>query len=60
MRGLEKSRKYRCTSRRASHHMRGLEIEEMIITMQPTKAQLANSILTTAHEGEVKLDEATL
>jgi hypothetical protein len=40
--------------------MRGLEIEEMIITMQPTKAQLANSILTTAHEGEVKLDEATL
>ena len=40
--------------------MRGLEIEEMIITMRHTKAQLANSILTTAHEGEVKLDEATL
>ena len=35
-------------------------IEEKIITMQHNKAQLANSILSTDHEGEVKLDEAAL
>ncbi len=60
MRGLENTKQGKTLANEASHHMRGLEIEEMIITMQPTKAQLANSILTTAHEGEVKLDEATL
>ena len=60
MRGLEMSATKLMLILKAFHHMRGLEIEEMIITMRHTKAQLANSILTTAHEGEVKLDEATL
>ena len=60
MRGLEIFLSICISLTVASHHMRGLEIEEMIITMRHTKAQLANSILTTAHEGEVKLDEATL